>query len=429
MATAPPDWRSSAQLAGVFLFALMFSREPVHDEGKIMMNMIFNQFKIIHWIAFISSAALATILTIASLDSVQEVRAQGQPSDKITCSPPAGYTLARSIELVPAIPAAPSANQPRGEFKKIDFDFILAGSEMLCLSSTPDGRGELQVDDYLDLQLRHNDNSTASWQIDFYDPNRGGPGIQGIRAYPPQDITRHFKTGFNSGTIRLVDFFPNSYSAFPIRLVVWTQPPTVVPNVTRAVPTNAPTPPATPTPPPPDNRLTIRGSPNREIDLGTFEIPQVGIITVNPLDASVGLIWSDQAVKNKIGVNAELQLSAENRSLIQIPAQWYLQPEGTLDKAPNLRLTTDNKSFKIGLDLTRNFAAPDLTGCWPYRGRVVFTDKGTIIDGDVANPANEPPYFEVTFRACQPWPWWVLALVAVFILGLIVIATRPRFPL
>lgn len=185
---------------------------------------------------------------------VPVAQAQGQAATK-PCTPPS-WAPARTIELTREIPRSESANQPRSQFLKSEFIITLEGNEVVCLASTLDGRGGLRVDDYLEFQVTHRDQTIASWTYDFYDPN--ATGLEKLRSITAQDVTRLFAAGSNAGYVRLVDFFPPWYSSSPLWLVIWGPRPTPTPtNTLTPTPTHTPTrtstpaPTSTPTPPVP----------------------------------------------------------------------------------------------------------------------------------------------------------------------------------
>lgn len=176
---------------------------------------------------------------------------QAQAQEPDTLCAPRNYPPSFMRELVPLVRQSESAPQARGIFvnRAETISFELSGDETICISSTPDGRGVLEVDDRLEIEVTDVNGVTRYWQHDFYDPNKRGPGLGGISPYPAQEITRKFGRGdFNVIRIVLRDFFPPWYSASPILVIIWGPPPTLTPTIT---PTLGPTLTSTPSLTPP----------------------------------------------------------------------------------------------------------------------------------------------------------------------------------
>lgn len=132
------------------------------------------------------------------------------------CSPPTGQPIA-TFRLSVFIPSPSPAPVARGVFydKVLQIPYQFTGKEYVCLSSTPDGKGKLQVDDRVLVEVEHGDGSApASWFFDFYDR-----GV--ISPIDPRDATIMFTPGRNTVRIELRDQFPNVYSAYEIWIVIW----------------------------------------------------------------------------------------------------------------------------------------------------------------------------------------------------------------
>ncbi len=138
----------------------------------------------------------------------------------LQCIPPERapiYTI-RVSDLIPNSQPAPA---PRQQFYDLTtvIPYRFTGQEYVCLASTEDGRGDLQVDDLVQFEVIHAEGGPVSgWIHDFYDPRSGG--ISPIRA---RNATRLFTRGGNTVRVVLRDLFPNVYSANPIWVVIWSQ--------------------------------------------------------------------------------------------------------------------------------------------------------------------------------------------------------------
>jgi hypothetical protein len=134
------------------------------------------------------------------------------------CSPPSGAPIA-TFRLSVFIPSPSPAAVARGVFhdRTLRVPYQFTGKEYICLSSTPDGKGKLQVDDRVLMEVEHDNGSTpASWFFDFYDR-----GV--ISPIDARDATVMFAPGGNTVRLELRDQFPNVYSAFEIWIVIWTK--------------------------------------------------------------------------------------------------------------------------------------------------------------------------------------------------------------
>jgi hypothetical protein len=139
------------------------------------------------------------------------------------CSPPDGQPL-RTFQLSVHIPPPSPAPSARGIFydRTLQIPYQFTGREYVCLSSTPDGKGKLQVDDRVLIQVEHDDGSaSASWFFDFYDPKV--PPSGGISPIDARDATIMFAPGRNTVRLELRDQFPNVYSAYEIWIVIWVR--------------------------------------------------------------------------------------------------------------------------------------------------------------------------------------------------------------
>jgi hypothetical protein len=138
------------------------------------------------------------------------------------CESPASVPI-RSVLVSVQIPPPTPATVARGEFYSLEtrIPYQFTRQEYICLSSTPDGQGKLQVDDLLQIYVQHDDGSTESWVHDFYDPKVGVSG--GISPTAPRDASKLFTRGVNTVRIVLRDLFPYVYSAWPIYVVIWAR--------------------------------------------------------------------------------------------------------------------------------------------------------------------------------------------------------------
>jgi len=214
-------------------------------------------------------------------------------SNNVSCVPPP-YPPSRTLELVARIPQSDPRDQARGEFARREAFVFLEGNEIICLASSADGRGVLQVDDHLEFQVTHADGSIASWTYDFYDRT-----TRGITTTLPQNVSRLFAPRLNGIRVTLRDFFPNYYSASPIWLVIWQSP---TPTLTTALiatstplvtPTRVPLPtiaqPATSTPIPTQG-LTPTSVVVAPVGTPTATPERAGSETVVPFDSLVVMI-------------------------------------------------------------------------------------------------------------------------------------------
>jgi hypothetical protein len=143
---------------------------------------------------------------------------------------------ASALELAPGISEPRAASVARGIFFVHETIITITGQATVCLASSADGRGDLRVDDRLELNVIHADGSTAAWQHDFGDSPTGG-----ITTESPQDMSTLFTPGVNRVHLVLRDTRPPVYSARPIWLIVLPLPsptPTPLPSPT-ALPTTS----------------------------------------------------------------------------------------------------------------------------------------------------------------------------------------------
>jgi hypothetical protein len=242
----------------------------IDQSGKQMRNTNHNRKHTVDGLLVLLAASLLIGFILAP---VQYAQADKEERD-IPCGT-YNYTPVVTRQLAGLIRQSESAAQPRGVFydhsERIDYAF--KGNESICLASSPDGRGILDVDDKLEVEITHADGTTQYWEHDFYDPNKIGPQGQkgGISPYPSQDLSRKFGPGsYNLLRVKLRDFFPPWYSSTEIWLIIWGPPPTptptasatptrtFTPTATRtSTPTPLPTPTPTPTPPMPAEIGTV----------------------------------------------------------------------------------------------------------------------------------------------------------------------------
>lgn len=180
-------------------------------------------------LAFAISAVLALIAVLPSI----WVRAQ---SEHLPCVPPSD-TPSRVFELVPQIPQLSPSDIAVGIFVTHTFSIDLEDPEIVCLASSPDGRGMLRVDDQVDLRVTRADGSKEYWTYNFYDPITGG-----ITNVPSQDVSSLFGAGRNDVLIFLTDVKPNYHSAEPIWLLIWHAALETPTNMPRPTASSAPSP-------------------------------------------------------------------------------------------------------------------------------------------------------------------------------------------
>jgi hypothetical protein len=125
-----------------------------------------------------------------------------------------GYKHVTPTLLQTEITATPSIRIPN-EFAHPDNTVILQGDEIICLASTPDGTGELKVDDQIHFSVMP---SNKNWVHDFYDPV-----TKGIKFYPAQNVTWTFAKGENRLKLILTDKIQGYYSTTNIWLIVWSR--------------------------------------------------------------------------------------------------------------------------------------------------------------------------------------------------------------
>ncbi len=165
--------------------------------------------------AFLTLAfAFSTVLMLIAVLPSTWVRAQ---SEHIPCILPSNAP-SQVFALVPQIPQLAPSDVAVGIFVTHTFSIALEGDEIVCLASSPDGRGALRVDDQIDLQVIRADGSKASWMYNF------SVVTGGITNGPSQDVSRLFSSGRNNVLIFLTDLAPKYHSAEPIWLIIWEGP-------------------------------------------------------------------------------------------------------------------------------------------------------------------------------------------------------------
>ena len=195
---------------------------------------------------------------------------------------------AQAVPLASGIPETAPSAAVRGIFFQRGAIVTVTEPIAVCLSSSPDARGDLRVDDQLEIAVRHPDGSAATWQHDFADPRTGG-----IAALPPPDISTLFAAGPNQVQVTLRDTRPPVYSASPLWLIV-SQPlvpsPMPIPSPTLVSPASTPPlptptvvlePEATPAP--------TTTSPLPVVTASTQPRPQVTLWPIFPVGALVVL--------------------------------------------------------------------------------------------------------------------------------------------
>jgi hypothetical protein len=142
----------------------------------------------------------------------------------------------QAVTLTAAIPLSPSSQTARGIFFTCVITVTLPHNTCVVLASTPDGRGNVWVDDALWLQVQHSDSSLAQTAQDF----RAADHTR-IVAVAPLDWTSFFTPGDNRVTLTLHDLSPDVYGSSALWLVVFAlptpTPPSGVPIATPLEPT------------------------------------------------------------------------------------------------------------------------------------------------------------------------------------------------
>lgn len=143
-----------------------------------------------------------------------------QPGENNPCDVPSSAPRDR-IALHPKVDQgrtdqlAPNTN---GVFGRSTSELTISENVIaICLSSTPDGRGEPQVDDQLEFMVSRAGQKIGEMVMPFYDKQKGG-----IRRWPSQNVKWLFPA---SGTYRLDlilrDTLPQVHSSTDIWIVVW----------------------------------------------------------------------------------------------------------------------------------------------------------------------------------------------------------------
>jgi len=178
---------------------------------------------------------LLTLLVLLVLLALNQPRKAHAQIPSVSCTWPAE---ALAIELAPHISEPLPSETARGIFFRNETVITATGQERFCLASSPDGRGDLRVDDQIELAVTRADSSTDTWQHDFGDPRTGG-----ITAEPPHDVSTLFATGSNRVRLILRDTRPSVYSSRPVWLIVSRLPsPTYTPVLPTALPSVTPLP-------------------------------------------------------------------------------------------------------------------------------------------------------------------------------------------
>lgn len=139
------------------------------------------------------------------------------------CDPPK-YPPIRTFQLSPLVPPPSPAPEARKIFyeRTIPIDYVFTKNDYICLASSDDGTGQLQVDDRILVEVRDERGKVlAVWFFDFYDPKVLPSG--GISPIEPRDASPLFARGGKVVYIELGDNFPFTYSATPIWVVIWTR--------------------------------------------------------------------------------------------------------------------------------------------------------------------------------------------------------------
>lgn len=144
----------------------------------------------------------------------------------VLCTPPnrSPIEVVRlTEEIKPSLPAPVARSDYFKTANEVRINRQFSGNEIVCIASTPDGKGDLVTDDRLLLQVLHDDRSspTSQWFHDFYDLNAHGVGISGIKPYRAEDISRKFARGGNRLYLTLTDFIPPYYSSSPVYVIIW----------------------------------------------------------------------------------------------------------------------------------------------------------------------------------------------------------------
>lgn len=125
----------------------------------------------------------------------------------------------QALTLSAAIPRSPSSSTARGIFFTRVITVTLPHNTCVVLASTPDGRGNVWVDDALSLQVQHSDGSFAQVTQDFRAADHAR-----IVAVAPLDWTSFFSPGDNRVTLTLHDLSPDVYGSSALWLVIFAPP-------------------------------------------------------------------------------------------------------------------------------------------------------------------------------------------------------------
>ncbi len=193
-------------------------------EAPSVINFILNNIGNVVGILLFLGFGLILLVSMPSM-----IRSNAPKPTIIDCIPPSDSPV-RSIHFTWQLLSSAPSDRPRGLYAQFESSLVLEGNEIICLASSQDGRGVLQVDDQIEFQVTHTDGSIGKWIEDFYDrPDPlGGPGkfpqkTTGFRTLQPQNVSSLFAIGMNSIRVMLRDIYPpyNYYGSFPMYLVIW----------------------------------------------------------------------------------------------------------------------------------------------------------------------------------------------------------------
>jgi hypothetical protein len=176
------------------------------------------------------------LLLVVILLLATSARAQGGCPAIPDQAPGVEPVVIEALPLSPYLPEAPSTQLNRSFYENaIEFTFDPTTSRVL-LAGSPDGRGQLCVDDLTLLE-------SQDWHFKL---DSRSADLDSIVTTDPIDISYMFSAGQNHLAVELVDLTPGYYSASPLWLVIVEASS----PVTGATPTNTPRPTQTPTPEP-----------------------------------------------------------------------------------------------------------------------------------------------------------------------------------
>jgi hypothetical protein len=114
-----------------------------------------------------------------------------------------------ALEVTPGLPAQ-SAPTTGYVFLDKTLTVSMPAGVRLVLSSEPDGTGDVYVDDRIQIEVTHEDGTTASF----------ARGFEFQPPAPPLDLSSSMKPGLNTLRVQLMDTVGGAYSSTPLYLVL-----------------------------------------------------------------------------------------------------------------------------------------------------------------------------------------------------------------